>query len=170
MKARCSTYGEYGFPNSDLSRPRVDFRLVVATDPLSMHLHDILRYALCEMMTGGCLLLDIPLNRTIAEFLVRELVSIPKLSCSLASVESGSPKAIHIAYVPLVDTYLTRGGMLIFDQRHYWRGRGIFRKPKFGIDTIDDLASAMEAVSRELGQSSGSPAWNVRRLKLPSLS
>ena len=161
MKARCTGYGV-----RERERPVVDFKLVVAQQPISTHLHDIFRYVIGNIYIGGCLLVDIPLNRSLAEYCINELVTIQPLDCSLVCGESGKPKAIHLAYIPALDTYV-RGGLLIFHERHYWRRHGLFRKPTFGINTLDDFASAMEVITGELRKSSGSPCWNVRRVKLP---
>lgn len=147
---------------SSLDRPRAEFELV-SVDPseaLSNNLDHILAFALSYMFMGGSAILhDIPFDDQLAAWSLKTFLPIDWRECCLVSVRSSRPKRVRLAYIPAINAYV-RGGLFQFRREQYFRKHGLFSKPTYGINNLDDLVSAMEEVAAYHG-------WKVKQLQLP---
>ncbi len=158
FKWRCAKFGKIDASGWD--NQRAEFKLISA-DPsqaLSNNLNHILAFALSDMFMGSAILHDMQFNNHLASWILKTLLPIDFTKCCLVSVRVSRPKRVRLAYLPSVDANV-RGGLFDFERKHYLRKHGFFSKPTYGINTLDDLVSAMEEVAAY-------HKWNVKQIEL----
>jgi hypothetical protein len=154
--ARLGNMNKYGSNTA-----RMEFRLKSA-DPsqaISRNLDHILPFALGWMLPGKAMLHDVVFDDRLAAWSLQTLLPVDWMECCLVTVRTPRTRQVRIAYITSTDAYLLRG-LIVFGREQYLRKRGLFSKPTYGINDLDDLALAMEETARYHG-------WKVKQLQMP---